>query len=63
MVGSAYQSYPKLGIFSEALPTLRFILFISNYWSGIDQQRDRIIMIWRRYGVGWAVLIFEMVRV
>ncbi|NEO01686.1 MAG: hypothetical protein F6K50_41770 [Moorea sp. SIO3I7] len=24
LVGSAYQSYPKLGIFSEALPTLRF---------------------------------------
>ncbi|NEO79165.1 hypothetical protein [Moorena sp. SIO4G3] len=35
------------------------ILFIFNYWSGIDQQRDRIIMIWRRYGVGWAVLTFK----
>ncbi|NEO79164.1 hypothetical protein [Moorena sp. SIO4G3] len=32
-VGSAYQSYPKLDNFSEALPTLGFILFISCWWA------------------------------
>ncbi|NEO38118.1 MAG: hypothetical protein F6J90_17995 [Moorea sp. SIOASIH] len=41
-MGSAYQSYPKLENFSEALPTLRFILLI-YFLVGIDKQRDRII--------------------